>query len=343
MLVLLAAALFPSAGRAGLRWGRPTEDHLTGWVAGTAGRITSLKGSVQETTRPFYDLTEPDKNTQFAESYTLEELGFDGGYSTFGLAFEKAWSFFTFQANLSYLNPFVRSEAVRDYYIGVQEVSFNGKKYEYMNIPEGTPFTAEMEGGTFGMRGMLTPVSLTGGNVLEITPSIGLGLNAFFSFFEIDAGPAQGVVLYEIPPHEYVVGGHGRGWSGMVLPELGAAVEIRLRTGNEKWMGPELILQGYYALFDFSGSTEDLGITSSRNAKVLGLEYDHYEARALLSLPVLKAVELLIGVGVQHMRADAEILAEDRPAEEVEERREKFNKFVHLEMTSVMFFAGLRF
>lgn len=340
---MLMLALRPADGWAGPQWGRSTAPgRPTAYVAGMLGQVTTLDGHVQETTRPFYDITDPGKNEQFAESYTLEELGFDGGYATFGASFEKEWRFFTLQANLSYLNPSVNSEAVRDYYIGVEDVSYNGESYDYMHIPEGTPFDAEMQGGSFAMRGLATPVSLTVGRSVEITPSIGLGLNTFFSYFEIDAGPAQGVVLYEIPPREYVVGGRGKGWTGMILPELGAGLDVRFGGGTKEQRAPELLLQAYFALLDFSGSTEDFGI-SSRNAKDLDLEYDHFEARALVGIPMSRDLELLLGIGVQHMKADAEVMAEDRPAEEVEALREKFNKFIQLEMTTVTFLAGLRF
>ncbi|HOW96402.1 MAG TPA: hypothetical protein P5567_10360 [Kiritimatiellia bacterium] len=328
---------------AGPLWGRSSAPaQPSAYAAGMLGQVTTLDGYVQETTRPFYDITDPGKNDQFAESYTLEELGFDGGYATFGFSFEKQWRFFTLQANLSYLSPAVRGEAVRDYYIGVEDVSYNGETYDYMHIPEGAPFEAEMQGGSFAMRGLATPVSITAGRAVEITPSLGLGLNTFFSYFEIDAGPAQGVVLYEIPPREYVVGGRGKGWTGMVLPELGAGLDVRFGGGTAEQRAPELLLQAYFALLDFSGSTEDFGI-SSRNAKDVDLEYDHFEARALVGIPMSKDLELLLGVGVQHMKADAEVMAEDRPAEEVEELREKFNKFIQLEMTTVTFLAGLRF
>ena len=339
---LCALALFPSAGHAELQWGRPTESELTAFVAGAAGQILSIEGYVQETTRPFYDITAPEKNEQFAESYTLEELGFEGGYPTFGLAFEDTWRFFTFHADFKYLNPSVSSEAVRDYYLGVDEVKFNGQSYEYMTIPEGASFEADMEGGFLGVRGLITPFSLTAGQGLEITPGLGLGVNAFFSSFTVDAGPAQGVVLYEIPPREYVVGGRGEGWTYMVLPELGIGLDVRIGGGTPDRRSLELILQGYYALLDFSGNTEDFGL-SSRNNKVLDLDYEHYEARVLVSVPISRSMDFLAGVSGQFMQADATVLAEDRPASEIEALREKFNKFIRLEMTSVTFLAGLRF
>lgn len=342
-LFLAAAVLLPASAPAAPQWGRSTEGRFTASLVGLAGQVTTLEGFVQETTRPYYDLAEPGKSEKFAESYTLEELGFDGGYATFGLDFEKEWRFVTLQSRLTYLNPSESTRAVRDYYIGVDDVSFNGKSYDYMTIPEGESFKAELQGGTFALRAMVTPVSILAGDAVEVTPSIGLGLNVFFSRFEIDAGPAQGVVLYENPPREYVVGGKGEGWTGMVLPELGLGLDVRMGGHSpENPRAPELLLQGYVALLDFSGSTEDIGI-SSRNEKVLDLDYDHIEARALIGIPMSDKIELLLGIGVQHMKADAEVLAKDRPDEEVEELREKFNKFVQLEMTTVMFLAGLRF
>lgn len=335
-------ALLPGVSPAQLRWGRDLADRPSAIIGGTIGNLVSLEGSVRETSRPFYDITEPEKNIQFAESYTLEELGFDGGYSTFGLTFEKAWRFFTFQGHFIYLNPSVSSQAIRDYYIGVEEVTFAGKEYDYLTIPKGTPFQADLEGGLLGMRGLVTPISLTLGPSLEITPSLCLGLQTFFSVFEIDAGPAQGVMLYEIPPREYVICGRGKGWNALALPELGISGELRWKGRQGRTRGPELALQGYVATLDFAGSTEDFGI-SSRNEKVLDVGYEHYEARVLVGLPAFRSADLILGAAFEQMEARAQALAKERSEEEIRARREKFNKDIRLDFSTVSVILGLRF
>ena len=40
----------------------------------------------------------------------------------------------------SFFQPDVSTVAIRNYYIGVDSISFEGVEYEYMRIPEGQPF-----------------------------------------------------------------------------------------------------------------------------------------------------------------------------------------------------------
>jgi len=342
IVVGLPLGVLPSGASAGLRWGRTTVDGSSVILAPTFGQVTKLDGSVRETTRPFYDLTDPAKNEQFAESYSLQELGFKDGYQTFGLSFEAAWRYFTLQMDATYLEASVHSVANRDYYIGVSDVSFQGQNYDYMVIPEGQDYRVDFSAGMLNLRGVVTPVSLELGRHVAITPGLYLGLATFVGQFTVEAGPARGVVEYEIPPREYVVGGRGEGWSVMALPEVGAGGEVRLRMGDESRRGPELAFQGFYAISDFAADTDDLG-ASSRHNKTIDLEYEHYEARLLLALPLSRSFDLLLGAAYGYMRADADVLAQEATPEEIEARREKFNKKVHLELSTLTALVGLQF
>ena len=343
-LALGALILACSAGisaRAELRWGRAMDQSPRVTLAPSLGRVTRLEGSVEETVRPYYELTEPGKSAAYAESYTLEELGFKDGDTTLGLAFEATWSFFTLQVNGLYMESSVNSTARRNYYIGVSEVEYEGREYEYMVIPSGQAFEADMQSGALGLRGIVTPVSLDADR-LSLTPGVYLGAVSYFSEAKLDAGPAQGLVEYENPPRPYVVGGRATGRSILVLPEIGLYGEARFRAGTEQRRGLEIALQGYYALLDYAGSTDDFGI-SSRNEKTLDMDLDHYEARLLASLPLTRHTELLLGVAVEHLRVEADVRARDASAEEIEARREKFNKLIRLDFSVVSALVGLRF
>jgi len=98
-----------------------------------------IQGSVEETIRPYYEQIGQDTP---GESYTLSELGLDGKKVTFGIYFEKRWKYLTLGVNGFYYNPDSDTTAIRDYYIGISdEIEYEGKKYEYMMIPEGRHFT----------------------------------------------------------------------------------------------------------------------------------------------------------------------------------------------------------
>lgn len=330
------------AAKAQVQFGRLLANEPRANLTINAGQIASIEGFVQETTRPYYDLTAPEKNLQFAESFTLKELGFEGGYGSYGLSLRNAWSFFTLELDAASVTPSVRARAVRDYYLGVSDVDFRGRSYEYMMIPSGTEFSADMRGAILGLRGFFTPLSVGVRDAFEFTPMLGAGVNAFAAEFEVDAGPAQGVIEYEIPPRQYVVRGRGTGWTGFVLPELGMGAEVRWRGGSGERRGPGFNLRGYYAFSDFSGSSSDIGI-SSRHEKVLDVEADHYRGSVLVSFPLSRKTDLLLGFTAEHMKATAEIKAKDRPPEEIERLREKFNKFVNIELTTYYLMLGLAF
>jgi hypothetical protein len=78
-------------------------------------------------------------------------------------------------------------------------------------------------------------------NILSFTPWIHLGLQVIAGTFEVEAGPAERIQLYENPPREYVVGGKGEGDFGVFAPELGAGGELRMylgqtqKTGRSNW------------------------------------------------------------------------------------------------------------
>ena len=277
-------------------WGRDIENRNTASLGVIGGLVESIYGSVQETTRRFYEVTGQPQKQAYAEDYSLEELGFDESYPTFGLAFEKMWKYVTLQLNASYMNPTADAAAERDYYIGVEEVSFGGETYEYLVIPKGREYTADIQAGLIGARGLVTPFTLEPPAVAaEMTPWIYLGLASFIGYYDIDAGPASSVVEYEFQPRPYVVGGTGKGLTGLAVPELGFGGEVRLWQASRRGREVALLLQGYYSLFQFEGSTDDLG-ASSRNEKLIDLDYENFEIRLVLEVPMSANVDFFAGV-----------------------------------------------
>lgn len=342
-LCLIVLSLCTALPAGASQWGRNLENRNTSSLSARIGSILTLQGSVQETTRPFFDVTGQQRKQAYALDYDLEELGFDGSYLTFGLEFEKMWKYVTLQFSGSYVNPTAHSTVPRDAYIGVGEVEFGGKNYEYMVIQKGEQFDADMQAGLFSARAFFTPFTLEPKDYwIQFVPSIYGGLFAFAGHYEIDAGPARGLTTYEIPPRDYVIGGTGKGWAGVALPEIGAAAELTLGLGERHNRNISLVVQGYYSIFQFEGTTDELNI-SSRHDKTLDLDYDSYGGRILLEVPLNEAVDLVFGGGYQYMKAHATVEAKDRPVEEILVLREKFDKKIDFEMSTFTAMAGIRF
>jgi hypothetical protein len=324
------------------QWGRYLENKNDGGVNFVIGRVLTVDGSVKETTRPYFDVTgQPEK--QKGEDYSLEELGFDGGYPTYGLELEGMWRFVTLQFRANYLRADADNTADRNFYVGVSEVSFEGKDYEYMYIPKGTDYSVDLEGGVLAFRALITPVTLAPKDyMIEVVPFVYVGLFSFFGQYDIDAGEPQGVISYETPSHEYVVGGQGSGQSFIAVPEIGIGSELRIGLNEVHGREVALVFQGYYSVLQYDGTTDNLGIGSSED-KDLDLDYSSYEGRVFLEFPISQKVDGLLGVSYMRTDAQADVKAKDRPVEEIIELREKFDKKIDFEMEQFTVLAGLRF
>ena len=162
-----------------------------------------------------------------------------------------------------------------------------------------------------------------------------------YGTFEADAGPATGTQWYQNPAYEFVVGGHGEGDSGVFAPELGVGGEVRIFLAQTENGYMELSLEGTYAIFEYHGSSDSLGV-SSKNNKDLDLDYDMVELRATLNLPVSSEFDILLGAEGRMITAEGSSKAKDRGLDDAVTRREKFDKDLTLELTMFSLFAGIR-
>ncbi|MFH0954055.1 MAG: hypothetical protein V1873_06975 [Verrucomicrobiota bacterium] len=343
-LLAVAVALLVVPAAHASQWGRNLENRNAASLSARVGSILSVDGTVRETYRPFFDVTGQDWKQKYAKEYTLDELGFTDSYPTYGLEFEKMWKYVTLRVNGMYVNPSSSTTAERrDAYISVNEVKFEGKSYDHMVIPKGQAFDADMQSGFFGLRTFVTPFTLEPEDYwAQFVPSIYVGIFGFVGSYEIDAGPAQGLTTYELPPHTYVIGGTGKGDAALAIPEIGIGGELTLGLGERRGRNVNLVVQGHYSLFQFQGSTSDLGI-DTRYDKLLDLDYDNYEARVLLEIPMTDGLDLIFGAGYQYVKAFATVEAAAESAEEIIRRREKFDKEISFKMSAVTGMIGIRF
>ncbi len=357
LLSMLAATCGAPVAMAGLAAGRGfAEDDLRPLsLKGGLGLMKFDKGTIDETARA-WDGTPQDEYQAYLSNYTLDELGFTDNYYTFNVNLEQQWQFFTLQLDAMYSQPSASAVArmhdtaspvpdhKKGYYIGVDDVEYNGNKYEYMFIPNGTRFSSDLQAGSLEIKGLITPVSFVTEQGFKFTPWIFVGVLGLIGNYTIDAGPARGTVQYEIPPETYVVGGKGTGTTGGALPEVGVGGELRIKLGEMATGDAFLSVQGNVGYLQWDGRTGDFGI-QSRREKDIDLKYLHYELAAQLELPISYEYELalILGVRARKTTANADATASDRSAESQDNLNEKYDKHIELEMTQLQAYAGLLF
>ncbi len=325
-----------------LMGGRPVDPNKDFSLTASVGQMTKIEGTVTETTRQLYDILGLPEKQLTAASYDLNELGLSESEIMYGIHLEKMWRYVTLRGNFSYMQAEATGVATRDYWIGVDDISYNGKSYDHMKIEEGETYKASLDGAVINLRAQITPFTIAPENILSFTPFLHLGLQAIVGTFEADSGEASGIQRYQNPPYDFVVGGHGEGDFGVFAPELGLGGEFRIYLGQTDNGPVELALQGTYAIFQYNGSSGALGISSS-NDKDLDVDYDMIELRAVFNYPLSTEVDMLLGAEYRLITADASSKAKYDSYEDAITSREKFDKDINLELTMISAFAGIRF
>lgn len=334
-LVLTMAHTLPVFGQ--MIWGRPDEQLGAVTLSLRAGTIYQLDAEVRETTRPLEELGLHSSGSP-PENYSWKELGLDDNAVSFGFSAQKYWRFVTLSLGAVYANPEGGGKADRNFYLGVGEVNASGQTYEYMAIPEGRSYDIDIKSYVLDARLMFTPVTFGSTNALSVIPWVHIGAFGFIGDYVIDAGPVRGVTQYENPPRDYVIGGRASGSSSIVVPELGAGVEVRLTLSRTT----KLLLAGHAAFLTYDGKAGDFGI-SSRNEKDIDIDYRTIGGKVMLEMVMNPYVDLIVGIEFNHWTGDGEIRATSKSIEEVAALREKFDKDVSFEASSLMGVVGIRF
>ncbi|MCF7837467.1 MAG: hypothetical protein K9N49_02460 [Candidatus Marinimicrobia bacterium] len=321
--------------------GRPGAE---GWRVGVAvGQMAKLSGIVDETKRAYSDYEE--RREEYAhrlETYSLEEFGLDKDTPIYGLRLQCTGRYFELAVGLDHLSPEATAVARRDYYLGVDKVQFEGQTYDYLLIPEGQTFDSELDAMLLDVRLRFTPFSLTIPKVLRLSPWLYAGLLGFYGQYEIDAGPATGITIYEAAEYEYVIGGRGTGSASGALPSVGLGGECVLLLGRGRHGPAELTLYGEWGLLRYDGRTSSLGF-SARNEKDLDLDYTEWRLGARCDLPLNERLGFFVALEYRLIEAEATLEAQERPPEDQAVRLEKYDKAVDLEGAWWQVSAGLRF
>jgi hypothetical protein len=302
----------------------------------TAGQISDFNVMVQETTRSLYDVTGSYWKQDDAENYNLNDFNIGDTHNTFGFSLEKAWRYVSLQLDSSIMKIESSTVARRNYYIGVgDDVRYEGKSYDQMQIPKHTPFDFSVTGGTIDAKLMATPFTLHFGEGFRVTPMMGVGIFGFAGKYELDAGPVQGVKVYQNPPEEFAIGGDTSDISGLVVPEYGGGVEIRMGTPNTA----NLVIQGHYTMLAYDGGTG--GFTGSNHReKNIDLDHTNIRGRVYIEIPLKNSRSLMLGVEYQDVHAEALISSTATDPAEILEKQERFDKEVEFSLTSMQALIG---
>lgn len=342
VLRILAAAipLLTSQAVWGLEKGRSFDPERRLRLSVTLGEVSNIDGFATETTRRLFEVTgrpQPDN----VDSFSFDELGVDSSDTTMGISLEYLWKWVTLEFSGSFMRAEASGTATRDFFIGVQEIDFEGRSYEYQVILEGTAYDADLDAALLGLRSSITPVTFGAQGPIQFIPCLHLGLFGFTGEFEVDAGLPVGIQQYENPVRDYVQNGRGQGDVTAFVPEIGVGGELQFALGERQGRTTRLVLEGGYSIFDFQGETSDLGI-SARNEKDLDVDYDSINAGVFLEWPWTSGFDFVLGLEARQLQTDAESKAKDRDLEETLRLREKFDKDIHLELTTVNFLFGAR-
>lgn len=332
-----AALCCVPAASSDVRGGRHFEPGKRFRISVSIGDVSLIDGSVVETNRPINDFRPPEQRDN-AESFSLADLGLLSSKKTFGLSLEKGWKYLTWFTDATHFSADTLTVAPRDLYLGVQEVQFQDATFRYQQIAEGSTFDATLDAVWLNSRLAVTPVTFNQGGSVQFVPWIHFGLFGLVGASRVYAGPATGVIQYENPPRDYVQGGSSKGDVMAFAPEVGVGGELTFAVGRRS----TLLVQGNYSIFDFAGTTSELGV-GSRNEKAVDLDYSAIDGRILYVRPMTKGSSLVFGAEFRTFLVDARVSALERSVEEILTLREKFNKDLLLELSSVNMSIGFRF
>lgn len=336
---LLALAVLPAAARAGVEWGVSVpEDRNSLWTV-SCGAVASLSGSVDETFRAFYHATGQDSKQALAESWNLDDFGFDAPWTAFGVHFAHSWRFAALRLDFSFFELDASATAKRDYYIGLEDdISYGGRDYGHLKIPAGSEFSSEFSGGMGSAVFALTPLSLVLDENVTLVPEFDLGILGVAGDWKIDAGEARGTATYQNPPVEFVVGGSSSAFIGAGAPFFGGGLELRV--GPEDWV--QWVTRGNGGVFSYSGSTKAF-TSSSHRAKDLDMDLVSVSLDTSVVLPMDERTCFVVGACVQWLSFEGSIKSKPKSREAVVAARERFDKDVDIDMLVARLYAGITF
>ena len=334
-----ALAAVPSPARAGLSWGTGVPEDRNSCLSVSYGAVASASGRINETFRAYYAATGQDSKQALAESWDLKDFGFDAPWSTIGFHYEHCWKYVSFRFDLAMFDLDASARAKRDYYIGLEDdVSYGGRSYDHMKIPDGSKFSSEFSGGMGSAVFAITPLTVAFSDTLKLVPELDLGIVGAGGKWKIDAGKARGTDVYQNPPVDFVVGGSSSSFIGAGAPFAGVGLELRV--GSDDYV--QWVTRGSAGFFSYSGSTKPF-TSSSHREKDLDIDLFSLALDTALVLPMDESTCFLVGARAQFLSIDGSIKSKERDAASIIAARERFDKDVDVDLLVVQLYAGITF
>ena len=339
---LLASGLSPwflQKAHAAVEWGVfVPEDRNSQWSF-SYGSVLSLDGKVDETFRAYYAATGQDSKQSLAESWDLDDFGFDSPWDSFGIHYEHSWRYVSFRFDLAMFELDASAKAKRDYYIGLEDdISYGGRSYDHLKIPTGSSFSTEFSGGMGSAVFAITPFSVALGSNVKLVPELDLGLLGAGGKWKIDAGKARGTAVYQNPPVDFVVGGTSSAFIGAGAPFAGLGLELRV--GADDYV--QWVTRASAGFFSYSGSTKPF-TSSSHREKDLDIDLLSIALDTAVILPMDENTCLILGAKAQWLSIDGSIKSKERNAASIIAARERFDKDVEVDMLIAQLYAGITF
>ncbi len=319
-------------------WGRSEQSGRGFSLRLTGGQITEFSAVVQETTRKLYEVTGETWKQERANNFDLDDFNISGSHPVFGLSMQRSGKFFTFMLDGTYIALSSEAVARRDYFLSVDSIIYDGVEYQHMMIPEGESFSFDVKGAALDMRLQLTPFTYRPVPSVGILPFLDAGLFGFFGRYDIEAGESRGVIQYQNPIENFVVGGKVDGLSGLGLPEIGGGLEMRFGPPE----GVNLVLHGQYSFFTYKGGTS-LFTSSSHREKKLDIDHRNIRLRLMGEFPLESGRSWMIGGQYQQVRSEGLVESASTDPEEIIARRERFDKEFSFRLTQVQALVGMTF
>ena len=320
-------------------WGSaPSEVRDHSWRI-NAGSILSIDGTVDETFRSYYKATGQNDKQSLAESYSLDDFDVKGPYGMLGFQYDRQWNFFAFKWEMMFFKMSSDAVASRNYYVGVgDDVSYGGRDYDHMVIPEGSDFSIDIFGAMTDFMFSFTPFTFHYGDYVSLTPSIDAGLMLLGGRYEIDAGAPRGTTVYQNPPVDFVIGGDSASIVGAGAPEIGLGATLRV--GSEDMV--QWVTHASIGYFSYSGSTKPFTSASHRE-KDLDVKYLSLMVETGWRFPLRSGCAISLGGQLRMITLDGSIKSKYTDDEDVIRARERFDKDIDLDMVTALVFLGFEY
>lgn len=292
--VLLSVVLSFSASADVIGGGRAIPPGWTVEVYGGIGEMNSLDGGVEERGQA--------GALSGGLSADVDDLNLGDDTSSWFLGGQVYNKWVTFLVDYRATQLDASGTAEREVRLGVDNVAFAGLELDNLLIPVGTEYEIDAETNWLGVAVRVTPFTVFPEGRVRFTPWLHLGVQVIDADYDVDAGAAVNLQSVGFPSRTFVERGRAEGDEQAGIPEYGIGGEARFLLGPEA--GAELVGQVTYKLLDFQGALDTLG-ADKEEFEDIDLDYTAVEANLFLVYPLNDTADLLAGIYLEHVEADA--------------------------------------